>query len=304
MVTEGRIETDHVAFWEQILRDGCALPSYPPLDELTVELTRMLGSPYGHERTDIAATILTTWLERGVYDDLLTGLGDGMCLGLDTGLGDDGADTVFRRSYSALMLSAVVARETEIERLHPDALLRWGDRGIRWLVHERDLRGYIPGNGWAHAAAHGADLLLALSLSRHFREGELMVLLDAVADRLLEPTNHRLVHGEEERLAYATMGVLHRNILDMSVLNPWLERLSRAWQDAGAAESPVAFNTVGYLRSLHLQLQLGVQPLMRQGHASLYFEQEVGNRIDVLGALARQLRTTGPWYRQRTLEPR
>jgi hypothetical protein len=304
MVTEGRIETDHVAFWEQILRDDCALPSYPPLDQLTVELTRMLGSPYGHERDDIASTILTTWLGRGVYDDLLTGLGDGMCLGLDTGLGEDGADSVFRRSFSALILSAVVARDTEVERLHPDVLLRWGDRGIRWLVRERDLRGYIPGNGWAHTVAHGADLLLALSLSRHFREGELMVLLDAVADRLLEPTNHRLVHGEEERLAYASMGVLHRNILDMSVLNPWLERLAKAWSDAGAAESPVAFNTVSYLRSLHLQLQLGVRPLMRQGHASLYFEQDVGNRIDMLGALARQLRTTGPWYRQRTLEPR
>ena len=134
MVMDSQTTTNQVAFWEQVLRDDCALPPYPPLDELTVDLSRLLGSPDAHERHEIGYQVLSTWIARGVYDDLLAGLGDGMCTGLDTGLGAEESDTVFRRSYSALVLAGVVARDTEAERLHPDVLLRWGDRGIRWLV--------------------------------------------------------------------------------------------------------------------------------------------------------------------------
>ena len=128
-----------------------------------------------------------------------------------------------------------------------------------------------------------------------------MVLLDAIADRLLEPTPHRLVHGEDERLAYATMAILHRNLLDMTVVGPWLERLADGWKETGVGDSAVAFNTVSYLRVLHLQLQLGVRPLMPPGNAARHFETDVANRIDVLGGIARMLRTTGHWYRQRSL---
>ncbi|MQA04738.1 MAG: DUF2785 domain-containing protein [Streptosporangiales bacterium] len=302
MVMDSQTAANQVAFWEQVLRDDCALPSYPPLDELTVDLTRMLGSPDGHERDEVAYPVLSTWIRRGVYDDLLEGLGDGMCVGLDNGLGADGHDAVFRRSFSAVVLADIIARDTEAERLHPDILLRWGDRGIRWLVKERDLRGQVPACGRAHAAAHGADLLLALALSRHFGEGELMVLLDAIGDRLLEPTDYRLVHGEPERLAYATMGILHRNVLEMDVIGPWLERLADGWKSTTAPDAgAVPFNTVSYLRCLHLQLQLGVQPLLPAGRAAQHFTTDVACRIDLLGGIARLLRTTGPWYRQRSL---
>ena len=38
-------------------------------------------------------------------------------------------------------------------------VLEWGDRLATWLLRERDLRGFVPGKGWAHAVAHGADAL-------------------------------------------------------------------------------------------------------------------------------------------------
>lgn len=301
MVMDSWTTTDQVAFWEQVVRDGCALPPEPPLDELTIELSGLLGSPDGHERDELAYRVLAAWISRGVYDDLLTGLGDGMSVGLSNALGDDGTDSIFRRSFSALILAEVVARDTEAELLHPDTVLRWGDSGLRWLVKERDLRGMVPGKGWAHAVAHGADLVLALGLSRHFGHGELMVLLDAVADRVLEPTTYRLVHGEDERMAYAVMGILHRNVVEMDLLGPWLERLATGWSGHAASDdSAVAFNAVSFLRVLHLQLQLGVRPLMSAGRASSHFDGDVANRIDLLGGIARHLRGTAPYFRQRT----
>src|SRR4051794_13048681 len=101
------------SYWEQVQATGLAVPTDRPLDELTAELTRMLGDPDPALRDGIAYPALTTWLDRGVYDDLLTGLGDGMALGLLVGLGEVGDDTVFRRSQSALVLGRCIERDND-----------------------------------------------------------------------------------------------------------------------------------------------------------------------------------------------
>ena len=65
----------------------------------------------------------------------------------------------------------------------------WGDRVASWYLREQDVRGYVPGKGWAHAIAHGADAIGILAQSPHFATNELTVFLDVLADRLLM---HRL----------------------------------------------------------------------------------------------------------------
>src|SRR5215218_9301609 len=94
------------AFWERIAASGFAVPGEESLADLTAELTVMLGSPDPHVRQDLATSALAAWIEEGVYDDLLSGLGDGLVAGLRIGLGEDGTDTVYRRSYSALLLAS------------------------------------------------------------------------------------------------------------------------------------------------------------------------------------------------------
>ena len=158
--------------------DGLAVPSDRPLDDLTAELTRMLGDPDPALRDGTAYPTLTTWLDRGVYDDLLAGLGDGMAMGLLAGLGEQDTDTVFRRSFSALVLGECIARDNRRPLLPGGKILEWGDRLATWLLRERDLRGYVPGKGWAHAIAHGADALAILASSPHLATPELTVLLD------------------------------------------------------------------------------------------------------------------------------
>jgi hypothetical protein len=194
-----------------------------------------------------------------VYDDLLEGLGDGMTSGLTVGLGEDGTDSVFRRSLSARVLAECVSRSTARDVLPDDVVLRWGDRVAGWLVRERDLRGFVPGRGWAHAVAHGADALGVLARSPAFGLLELTVLLDVVADRLLAPTRARFVHGEDDRLAAATIQVLRRDLVGIDVLEPWVARLSAHAQADATADDPflVTGNVQSYLRALHLQLALG-----------------------------------------------
>jgi len=79
------------AFWREVVARGLEVPTDRPLDDLTAELTSMLGSPDPALRDRTAYETLATWVVRGVYDDLLAGLGDGMAMGLEVGLSSGAA---------------------------------------------------------------------------------------------------------------------------------------------------------------------------------------------------------------------
>ena len=251
------------SYWRQVHAEGLAVPSDRPLAELTAELTRMLGDPDPALRDGTAYPTLTTWIERGVYDDLLSGLGDGMAAGLRVGIGEQDDDTVFRRSFSALVLGECIARDNVRPLLPGGKILEWGDRLTTWLLRERDLRGFVPGKGWAHAVAHGADTLAILARSPHLATPELTVLLDVIADRLLLPVDRLFSNGEPDRLALATVAVLHRNVVPLRVLEPWVARIAAVAGIRSAYDDRdpylVGGNAEAFLRALYLQLSLGAR---------------------------------------------
>ncbi len=111
------------AFWDGVVAGGHQVPTDRPLADLTAELTTMLGDPDPRRRDGIAYPTLATWVSEGVYDDLLQGLGDGMAAGLTVGLGEDGTDTVFRRSFSAMVLAECIDRASGQRLLPTDSLL-------------------------------------------------------------------------------------------------------------------------------------------------------------------------------------
>lgn len=249
------------AYWEQLVAEGHRVPTDRPLAELTTELTAMLGESNPYVRDHLAYATLATWIADGVYDRLLDGLGDGMAAGLVVGLGTTSSDTVFRRSCSARVLEQCLRRDNQLRLMPLDTILRWGDQLTSWLVRERDLRGYVETKGWALTVGYGADALGELARSAAVGRLELTVLLDVIADRLTAPTDFRLTHGEDDRLASATMAILRRNLLALDVLEPWLARL------VDAATTPregdpfwVNGNIQGFLRALHLQLALSASP--------------------------------------------
>ncbi|QBR91760.1 DUF2785 domain-containing protein [Nocardioides euryhalodurans] len=251
------------SYWKQVLERGLQVPTDRPLDDLTAELTTMLGSPDPVLRDGTAYPALGTWIDRGVYDDLLVGLGDGMAAGLAVGLGESGTDTVFRRAFSVLVLATVVERDSSEHLLPADQVLRWGDRVVSWLLRERDLRGYVPGKGWAHAVAHGADAMASLAASRHFGATELTVLLDVLADRVLLD-DAPLVSGEPDRLAHAVLAVLRRDLVPLKVVEPWVARLAARGNPfvlrGDLDPYHPSHNAQQLLRSLYLQLAIAPEP--------------------------------------------
>ena len=273
------------AYWQQVRSAEMQVPTDRPLADLTAELTTMLGSNDSVERDEFAYPILATWISEGVYDDLLVGLGDGMTAGLTQGLGESGTDSVFRRSFSALVLAECVERDNAELLMPPVKILDWGDRVTGWLVRERDVRGFVPDRGWAHAIAHGADALAVLAASPHFGMTELTVLLDVIADRVLMETSTPLTSGEPDRLALATMAVLRRRLVPLRIIEPWLARISAAAIATGAPDSDpyrLTANPEAFLRALHIQVAFAPEP--------------IDVRADLLLELVSALRTTNAAY--------
>jgi hypothetical protein len=250
------------SYWDEVRATGLAVPSDRPLGDLTAELTTMLGDPDSDLRDGIAYSTLATWIQRGVYDDLLPGLGDGMASGLVVGLGERDTETVFRRSFSVLVLGDCIARDTQRTLVSRDKVLEWGDRVATWLLRERDLRGYVPGHGWAHAVAHGADALGRLAASPHAGKPELTVVLDVIADRVLAHVDTLFTAREPDRLALATMAVLRRGVVPLSIVEPWVNRIAATASARPRTGDPhlLTGNAEAFLRALHLQLQLAAEP--------------------------------------------
>jgi hypothetical protein len=251
------------AYWKQVHEDDFAVPTDRPLADLTAELTRLLGDVDPHLRDGLALPALATWVGRGVYDDLLRGLGDGMAAGLRVGLGERGTDTVFRRSFSVLILGECIARDNERPLVPGGKVLDWGDRIATWILQERDLRGFVPDKGWAHAIAHGADALGILARSPHVGAAELVVILDVIAERLAVPAGGLLTAGEPDRLALAAMAALRRNRVPLDLVEPWVEAITAtaAHQQAPDRDPYLrSGDAEAFLRALYLQLALGSRP--------------------------------------------
>jgi hypothetical protein len=143
-------------------------------------------------------------------------------------------------------------------------VLEWGDRIATWFLAERDLRGYVPGKGWAHAIAHGADALGVLAGSPHAGIGELTVILDVIAERVMQPADRVFSSGEPDRLALAAMQVLRRNRVPFDILEPWVERLGEHATSRPRRRNvdPYLYggNADAFLRALYFQLAFAPRP--------------------------------------------
>ncbi len=252
--------------WKAVHDDDFAVPAHLPLADLTAELTTLLGDPDPHLRDELALTVLATWIDRGVYDDLLPGLGDGMAAGLRVGLGERGTDTVFRRSFSALVLASCIARDVSRPLVPGGKVLDWGDRIATWVLAERDVRGYVPGRGWAHAIAHGADALRVLARSPHLGAAELGIVLQVIGERVAAPVDGLWTNREADRLAQATVQVLRRDRVPFDVVERWVRTIGAPppWhgQQLTLHRDPdlATGNIEAFLRALYLLLALGPRP--------------------------------------------
>ena len=224
------------AFWRAIANNKYAVPEHESADALAEELSGFLGSPDPELRDDLAYSIYARWAYRPniLSTPTLFSLTDEWRANLKIGLGEQGTNSVLKRSFSALCLSIMAAREVKnpfmgAERYH--ALVA---EGITYLQAERDLRGYDAQLHWIHATAHAADLLHALAESPLLSKEEAANILDVIALRLVTAPEV-YTQGEQDRLAAAVLPVLRRSDFDPALFDRWLARIESEDRDVWTA---------------------------------------------------------------------
>ncbi len=218
-------------FWQSIVDADFALPRDCSAADLTPQLISFLSSTDPLLRDDFGFSILATWLDRGGYysPDQLRQLGAAMIRNLSIGLGETETDTVFGRTFSTLILGKVVDADNCQPFLSADEVHAWLDQALAYVRSERDVRGFVPVKGWAHAVAHMADLLMYLARNRHVGERHLEQIVESIGGRMAEPVPYMYRALEDERMAFAMMVALQRELLTPEFLGAWVDRLAHRW---------------------------------------------------------------------------
>lgn len=131
-------------------------------------------------------------------------------------------DAVFARSFAALVLSVVTAREVAAPTWTAAELDAQVTAAAAYAARETDLRGFTGASGWAHAAAHTADWMKFLARHPALTAAQAATLLDGVTALVARGHGVRLSHGEDERLAATVRAVARRDLLDDAALDRWL----------------------------------------------------------------------------------
>jgi hypothetical protein len=169
----------------------------------------------------------------------------------------------FQPPFAALALSEM-ARADRIEAyLGEDELAQMLEAARRYLTGVSDYRGFDADEGWRHGVAHGADVMLQLTLNpRVGREG-LEAIRTAVAAQAA-PSTHAYVHGEAERLARPILFMARRGVFSEAEWSTWLADAagpgaSGRWEGAFASEASLArrHNAMAFLSALWVNVTLG-----------------------------------------------
>lgn len=223
-------------FWRAIANNKYAVPEHESADALAQELSGLLGSPDPELRDDLAYSILTHWIYRLnlLSPQTLVSLTDEWRTNLKSGLGEQGTNSVLRRSFSALMLSSMARREAKAPFMGGDRYHALVKEAASYLQTERDLRGYDAQLHWIHATAHTADLLGALAGSTLLSKDEAAIMLVAIAARLSTAPDV-YTQGEQDRLAAAVVAIVRRADFDASTFGPWLGHIEEEDRDVWTA---------------------------------------------------------------------
>ncbi len=124
-------------------------------------------------------------------------------------IGELNTDSVFTRSFSSLVITGILTKDSELNFLTLKNLECVMNRAITYMNVEMDTRGYVEKKGWAHSIAHGADLLASLaSHPKIIEELQFSKILQTVQQCLFKDATY--IDDEDERLIFVIEALLEK----------------------------------------------------------------------------------------------
>ncbi|MGE7841320.1 DUF2785 domain-containing protein [Lysinibacillus sp. NPDC093712] len=163
----------------------------------------------------ISDNLLNSQQLQNLFD---TAIGDDY---LYANIGEQTEDSVFTRSFSALLVASILAKDSELLILNDTSLQSFFKKIGRYLLLEKDTRGHVEGKGWAHSIAHGADLAAMTIKHPKFDLQYAPSILHAL--KLATWKDVVYVNDEEERFVNIIEALLARDYSE-EALSEWVEQ--------------------------------------------------------------------------------
>ncbi|WP_442604432.1 DUF2785 domain-containing protein [Paenibacillus sp. KN14-4R] len=239
--TEYELEAEQL---KQILlhieANGHQVPSDHNPWELAQLMMKHIGSQDATLRDKLIYSTMCRWLSPNVFTtDQMREL---LHQSLDKDhlfykLGENGTNSVFTRTFSVLIIPLVIGEHCKSPFLEKEDLALTLNCVLHYIEHERDIRGYVRGKGWAHAIAHAADAIDELAQVATITKDELSRMLVTIQNKLLN-IQEVLLYQEDERLVTAIISILNQLKWSEDEINEWLKGFSEHTTRGTIEKSP------------------------------------------------------------------
>lgn len=225
-VAQSQTATCQPAGYDRARLDALKANSWTIADEaernaVALGLAECLGDPDPAVRDGIAFEGLQHYMRNNLLTrDTLTALNANLQARL-TAPDPQG----FQRPFAALVLADVARTDRVAPWMSEAQRAQLIDAAIAYMRSITDYRGFTPGEGYRHATAHTADLMLQLVLNPAVGKPELTRIRDAIAAQIA-PAGHSYVTGESERLATPILYMATRNVFDEAEWTAWFAEIS------------------------------------------------------------------------------
>ena len=187
----------------------------PTPREFALHFYKHIGTTDPELRDELIFSVMANWIYRGIYtqEDIFkiaeTLAQDEYIL---KGIGLEKDDSVFTRSATALQLWAITVTQKKKYFIPFNTIGAIFEKTIRLLQEEVDYRAFVPDKGWANSISHAANVLLELVQLPEMKKPWILMIFNAVCDKVLEP-DFRFEGDEIEQLAAPVGEILLREIL-------------------------------------------------------------------------------------------
>jgi hypothetical protein len=260
------------ALLEQVRDNEYKVPEGMDVDLVIADMLLHIGYPDGEIRDGLIYSTFNTWAADNVISHsqltrvLLTCIGDNH---LFYRIGENGADSVFTRSFSMLFISVVLCTHGESPFLTRGLIQTTKEAVLRYITQEKDFRGFVGGKGWAHAIAHAADVLCNIAAVKKradplkdYNIGKNGMLEILAAVKALA-CNGDIVYAceEDERLVSVFQCVAVSGLFSQQELMDWIDGFNPSDTEWWEGAIPFSFNRYlnrkHFIRSLYFRLLAG-----------------------------------------------
>jgi hypothetical protein len=171
------------------------------------------------------------------------------------GLGTFEGESVFTRSFCILLLVVLVDSHNKNPYLKKGEVSKFADRFCSIYEKENNLVGYMDQFGWAHTAAHGADLFECLTESKELRKAHYEKILTAIQKKICQG-RYVFIDNEPGRMMPAVMNIMESKQLSNEEIIDWLNVFEASIKGKwGVEKSHLAMNIQNFSMQLYFRLQ-------------------------------------------------